>query len=509
MFRCDYQKREYFETSSLHGVPYIAEKGRPFREKFLWFCFVLAGIITTLIIISSLWEKFQTNPTITGLDTDFHSWKIKFPAITICDANSANPALIEALLTSEGLNKSMDEYDYKFSFYNTLASLSYSTIKTIKNFTNNLNLPQNNFQKILFDIYASCNDVYQGCEFLGKSTQCCKWPEGLFPVFTEYGLCHSFNSKKSMREWPGLWLGVPGSKLIFIHTEEEIPTMDMPPQLEWEFSIYKLEFSIKETYTTENARQLSIHQRKCVFPDEIQIKSEPGNIYTYNACTRQCRIDLALHYCGCIPFFYAPIEGVKFCTLKGLGCIADKSEQILDSKKCHCELGCFNIVYEVEKLMDAVLKIKLTSLPMIRYKREVIFGWVDLLVSFGGIAGLFLGFSLLSGVEIIYYFTIRTFCMVHRNKYELKQYERENARIHMPNYDLSLVPYFIKPFEPGNGIKILQKEKKINSTYQQGFYPTNLNKIQPINVMNNKPPPSYSKVVWESRNPPFGVEYLP
>lgn len=61
--------------------------------------------------------------------------------------------------------------------------------------------------------------------------------------------------------------------------------------------------------------------------------------------------------------------------------------------------------------------------------------------------------------------------MVHRNKYELKQYERENARIHMPNYDLSLVPYFIKPFEPGNGIKILQKQKRINSTtYQQGFY---------------------------------------
>lgn len=31
---CDYQKREYFESSSLHGVPYIAEKSRPFREKY-------------------------------------------------------------------------------------------------------------------------------------------------------------------------------------------------------------------------------------------------------------------------------------------------------------------------------------------------------------------------------------------------------------------------------------------------------------------------------------------
>jgi len=38
------------------------------------------------------------------------------------------------------------------------------------------------------------------------------------------------------------------------------------------------------------------------------------------------------------------------------------------------------------------------------------------LVSFGGIAGLFLGFSLLSGVEIIYYFTMRACCMVIKEK---------------------------------------------------------------------------------------------
>lgn len=50
------------------------------------------------------------------------------------------------------------------------------------------------------------------------------------------------------------------------------------------------------------------------------------------------------------------------------------------------------------------------------YLFEVLFGWVDLLVSFGGIAGLFLGFSLLSGVEIIYYFTLRTCCMMHKNR---------------------------------------------------------------------------------------------
>lgn len=65
---------------------------------------------------------------------------------------------------------------------------------------------------------------------------------------------------------------------------------------------------------------------------------------------------------------------------------------------------------------DNSITIEYLTWPIIRYKREVLFGWVDLLVSFGGIAGLFLGFSLLSGVEILYYFTMRTCCMVYKNR---------------------------------------------------------------------------------------------
>lgn len=60
-----------------------------------------------------------------------------------------------------------------------------------------------------------------------------------------------------------------------------------------------------------------------------------------------------------------------------------------------------------DKREDFSINIEFLTWPIIRYKREVLFGWVDLLVSFGGIAGLFLGFSLLSGVEIVYYFTMR------------------------------------------------------------------------------------------------------
>jgi acid-sensing ion channel, other len=66
-----HQTKEFFSNSTLHGVRYIAEKGRSFGEKFMWFCFVAIGAVAAFIIIGSLWEKFQTNPTITGIELLF------------------------------------------------------------------------------------------------------------------------------------------------------------------------------------------------------------------------------------------------------------------------------------------------------------------------------------------------------------------------------------------------------------------------------------------------------
>lgn len=46
---------------------------------------------------------------------------------------------------------------------------------------------------------------------------------------------------------------------------------------------------------------------------------------------------------------------------------------------------------------------------MTKFSRNVVFGWQDLIAFFGGICGLCLGFSLLSGAELIYWFTLRLF----------------------------------------------------------------------------------------------------
>ncbi|KAF6216174.1 hypothetical protein GE061_000514 [Apolygus lucorum] len=464
-----YQTREFFENSTLHGVRYIAEKERPIYEKLMWFSFVVIGAIVTLIIIVSLWEKFQTNPTITGLDTDFHSWDVPFPGVTICPSSPALTTRIETYITKkwgQGIPESKIEYYSKF--INLIANFSYVNLKEIVQYKTDKNLPQKDFRQLLYEVAVRCEDFLSDCVFKMERDggKCCVF---FSPTFTEKGYCYSFNSLYSENQWPwktdekegkiryiyetdvtwSLELVARIAEInseemsVYIHSPNELPGMEMAPQHLWNNQIDKIFFAARTTYTTEAAKQLTIKQRKCVFKDEVKLPT--ASEYSYWACMSNCRMMLAMEKCSCVPFFHHAVKGFPYCSLDGLVCLAAFADDFIQGVGCSCELGCDNTVYEVEKFNDGeqqnyTLEVGFVSWPMIRYKREVLFGWVDLLVAFGGIAGLFLGFSLLSGVEIIYYFTLRSFCMVYRNKSELVELKHEAENRPLPKIDLGLSP---------------------------------------------------------------------
>ncbi|RZF46404.1 hypothetical protein LSTR_LSTR012450 [Laodelphax striatellus] len=93
--------------------------------------------------------------------------------------------------------------------------------------------------------------------------------------------------------------------MVYLHSAEDYPSFDLEPQLVWLGQIAKMFFSSKDTYTTDNARQLSVAQRKCIFEDERRLITAPK--YTYVACMLQCRMHKTLHMCACVPHFYPKI----------------------------------------------------------------------------------------------------------------------------------------------------------------------------------------------------------
>lgn len=107
-----------------------------------------------------------------------------------------------------------------------------------------------------------------------------------------------------------------------------------------------------------------------------------------------CRIRISLRLCNCVLPFYSTTKGAKelvYCSVAHLPCLVKHQGNLTNVKECaRCELSCQNIVYEVDKLsrsdVDAdgngdgpYLNIEWLTWPIIRYKKEVLFGWVDLL----------------------------------------------------------------------------------------------------------------------------------
>lgn len=195
-----------------------------------------------------------------------------------------------------------------------------------------------------------------------------------------------------------------------------------------------------------------------------------------------CRIQKAIKLCHCLPPFYHSLPGSSaiYCTAQELSCLARYAKNITQITDCRqCELSCLNTVYDVDKLSKvsntestheggAYINVEYLTWPIIRYKREVLFGWVDLLVSFGGIAGLFLGFSLLSGVEILYYFTLRACCMVYKDRKVLEGVEQEKvnrppARVNM-SLRIGKNDTKMTKSPPKNPVKMKKYEKPLKIT---------------------------------------------
>lgn len=55
------------------------------------------------------------------------------------------------------------------------------------------------------------------------------------------------------------------------------------------------------------------------------------------------------------------------------------------------------------------ITLSMPALPTDQFRRQALRSRLDVVVSMGGMLGLFLGASILSGIECIYYFTVRAF----------------------------------------------------------------------------------------------------
>ncbi|XP_046470375.2 sodium channel protein Nach [Neodiprion pinetum] len=219
------------------------------------------------------------------------------------------------------------------------------------------------------------------------------------------------------------------------------------------------------TYSTDDVRSLPVSKRSCIFSDEGQDLTALMGNYSYNNCLAVCRMQTIFEKCECIPYYqeylrFASVDlsendpdtntSVRICNLTDVKCVYDfqdwyetswpgtkvtnrhlPSIEVLDyeSGPCKCIPDCSLFRYPLQSsagILDrsnayhdlefykgvdvknhSLLHVFFSDLVSTQYRRDVYYDWHNLFASFGGLLGLFAGFSLMSAFELIYFFSIR------------------------------------------------------------------------------------------------------
>lgn len=203
-------------------------------------------------------------------------------------------------------------------------------------------------------------------------------------------------------------------------------------------------FHLESTYSTLDVFALPPEIRNCLQHNERQMDTMAR--YSYVNCMAECRSAIVNEFCGCVPFTLPNNGSYTKCKMTNLKCVRansirfagstfqinnDTSENARNLRaKCRCLPDCTFFTYPSEistgslirefshnslsffkdtNLTDETLvHVFFNDLIATHYRKDMYQNWLGVLAAFGGLLGLFLGFSLVTGFELVYFFTLRT-----------------------------------------------------------------------------------------------------
>ncbi|KAJ1529373.1 hypothetical protein ONE63_006160 [Megalurothrips usitatus] len=417
----------------------ILDKGNYF-EVALWTVALISSITGAWLLIGGSWRRFQDNPTVVSLEKDFRLWNTSFPSATMCydrrmDDRRAQDMIAELWDVRDNETESFKRY---FKFVEAVSNATFASLAVFKEFKGDPD-----FKKV--DMLDMADKVNLKVFF--RATVFDSAPNINFTeTLTELGICYSYSAVLARylpvrKETPFEPFEPPqcnflnslcyarvedlqGPVKYFVHSPYEIPDSASKP-----FTVHSRQerdttVRFLETVADTALRGLSRRQRRCQFFDE---GVKPYPVYSYNLCMMACRRKMAIRYCGCAPYFYGDRgDGAKMCDVDGLACLADYSDKLIGLREedpeadCKCYHSCEEIRYTTDRNFERSwsypvpdnirFRWAIELYSKTRLKRSIIFTFSDLLVSFGGTAALFLGCSLITFVELIYFFTLRLLC---------------------------------------------------------------------------------------------------
>ncbi|CRK99689.1 CLUMA_CG012989, isoform A [Clunio marinus] len=469
----------FCNVTSLHGyIHTINDEYRPF-ERWLWIILSILALIIAVVLLWISWNWTSETPTTTVIEsTNYPTYNLPFPAVTICSMNKISKlaALEIASKMRKPYNITDEELAYKLRLLLHFRGSGNASLEEYREVSDIMEMNNENINYLLERLSPKCSDILERCSWKGSLQRC----DGLFQaVNSSEGTCCSFNNyafpksnydPKMLSSIPqrarrvtacgyqtGLTILLKSFKTDYFGTEIAADGFRIMIHNAYDYadpnSVVKLVaakteafLSVKpeSTYSTEDVYDLPPDIRNCFQYNERGM--DTFRQYSYVNCMAECRSAMINDLCGCVPFNFPSNGSYTKCKMTDLQCVRKNKDRYAGSTfqfkndsseasrlmrdKCHCLPDCTFFTYPSEistgtlnrdfsynslsffkdtNLTDeSLVHVFFNDLIATHYRKNMYQNWLSVLANFGGILGLFLGFSLVTGFELIYFFTIRT-----------------------------------------------------------------------------------------------------
>lgn len=179
--------------------------------------------------------------------------------------------------------------------------------------------------------------------------------------------------------------------------------------------------------TDEDLRSFPISERKCYMEGERTLRFFKK--YSVRNCEMECFSTFTYEKCRCVPFYTIRNSTMEICSFSSYDCYRNaklkvKLGQNFDEEKvrnCKCLTTCNTINYNLEyiyndikadgnnteELNQITISFRFKNDEFIPKRRYRNMDFLEFLAETAGLLGLYCGVSILTFVELIYFFMIR------------------------------------------------------------------------------------------------------
>ncbi|XP_012160596.2 pickpocket protein 19-like [Ceratitis capitata] len=439
-------------------------------QRLFWtigFLCALAMMIYVIQMLATRYNKQQFKTVINS--TNYPIYRIVFPEIYLCNDNRLNwarfAAAKENFLRPEHHNTELEQlFTEVVALYDTF---SFGTFDRFKNLSTRplKDLDYVNFTSVAQFMSWRCDELLKNCVWQHRPMNCC---DIFMARRSLFGFCMAFNTLETAEaklrqkfddKWPwhvaknGAYNGLNVQVRInerlqspFSQNQKGIMFMIMEPGV-WFSYPNKVKLSdklyvrmyAKLSFYDQTTQRIPSRVRNCVFDQErnsLDFKTLLNHDYKFENCQAECLQEYTMRFCNCTMDIFFPPSQYPPCKLSDMPCLAKYNNRLLHFEQsdereyipldvqelgmtCNCYLNCLSLAYFID--IRTFFLPDVTQEPnnsfvnidfhfqydtIVVFRTTVVYTWVDLLVNFGNATALFLGCSLISAVELVYYFCI-------------------------------------------------------------------------------------------------------